>query len=254
MPSCSYDGAPSGPQPSALKDFTSSPPEPQDSPTASEFHRLRSTVNSLGVGLCILDGKGLVISVNPAAERLLGWRESELAGISLLKRIDPQHSQGKKSPVLKARKQKNSKNQDGAIAPTLSLQEAIANRQPCSNWDDEFLCRDGKILLVSYFFNPVIEGDEISVLVFFEQGEHQHISMLQAVLDATDAGIIAVDTKGNVCNYNQKFVEIWGLSDAAEKLSRSPAGNSEKNIATEFPFAREQLKDPQRFIEHSATY
>jgi PAS domain S-box-containing protein len=249
--SCSYDGAPSQEQPLALKDFASSPPSPQDSPTASEFDRLRSTVNSLGVGLCILDGKGLVISVNPAAERLLGWRESELAGISLLNRIAPQQKQGKKSPVLKARKQKNHKNEDGAIAHTLSLQEAIANRQPCSNWDYEFLRSDGKILPVSYFFNPVIEGGEISVLVFFEQGEHQQLSMLQAVLDSTDAGIIAVDTKGNVCNYNQKFVEMWGLSQVAGKLSRSPAGNSEKNIATEFPFAREQLKDPQRFLERA---
>jgi PAS domain S-box-containing protein len=251
--SCSYDSTLSHDEPVvALQDLASSPQSPQDSPTASEFDRLRATANSLGAGLCILDVKGLVISVNPEAERLLGWRESELAGVALLERIAPQQKQGKKSPVLKARKQKPSKSQDGAIAPTLSLQQAIADRQPCSNWDDEFLCRDGKILPVSYFFNPAVEGGEISILVFFEMREDQRsLSMLQAVLESTDAGILAVDTNGNVCHYNHKFVEMWGLSASQENLHRSPTSQIEKSIATAFPFAKEQLKDPQGFLQNA---
>ncbi|MEG5139729.1 MULTISPECIES: response regulator [unclassified Microcoleus] len=248
--SCSYDGAPSQQQPLALQDLTSSPQSPQDSPTASEFDRLRSTVNTLGAGLCILDGNGLVISVNPEAERLLGWRESELTGVALLERIASQQQQGKKSPVLTDRKQKRSKSADGAIAPTLSLQQAIAHRQPCSNWDDEFLCRDGKILPVSYFFNPAIDGSEISVLVFFDMTEHKRsLSMLPAVIESTDAGILAVDNNGNVWHYNQRFVEMWGWSEAAGKLSISPTSSIKNNIATGFSFAREQLKDPQAFIQ-----
>jgi PAS domain S-box-containing protein len=250
--SCSYDSTPSQQEPVALQDLASSPQSPQDSPTTSEFDRLRSTVNILGAGLCILDGNGFVISVNPEAERLLGWRESELAGLSLLEHIARQQKQSQKSPVLKAPKQKNSKNAEGAIAPTIGLAEAIASAKPCSNWDGEFLCHDGKILPVSYFFNPAVEGGEISVLVFFEKGEHQRSTqMLEAVLESTDAGILAVDSNGNVSHYNQKFVEMWGLAEAAGKLSRSPTSQIEKTIATAFPFAREQLKDPQGFLQNA---
>ncbi|MEP6519372.1 response regulator [Microcoleus vaginatus] len=261
--SCSYDGAQSQQelqqqdclnlQTVALKDVTESPQSPQDSPTASEFDRLRASVNSLGAGLCILDAKGCVISVNPEAERLLGWRESELAGVSLLERIGKQ-KKGNKSQVLTAPKQSLSKSEDRPIAPTLDLQEAIASSQPCNNWDDEFLCRDGKILPVSYFFHPAVEGSEISVLVFFdifEIREHkQSLSILQAVLKSTDAGILAVDRNGKICNYNQKFLEMWGLSASQGKLSRSTFATLKNTIKTGFPFDREQLKYPQRFLEN----
>ncbi|MEG3920478.1 response regulator [Microcoleus sp. T3_A4] len=258
--SCSYDGTRSQQEPLlqaclssqsvTQQDFASSPQSPQDSPTASEFDRLRASVNSWGAGLCILDAKGCVISVNPEAERLLGWRESELAGFSLLECIGKQ-KKGNKSQVLTATKQSPSNTEDGTIASTLDLQQAIASSQPCNNWDDEFLCRDGKILPVSYFFHPAVEGSEISVLVFFDIREHkQSLSILQAVLKSTDAGILAVDRNGNICNYNQKFLEMWGLSASQGTLSRSTIGTVKNTLKTGLPFAREQLKDPQRFLEN----
>ncbi|MEG3842297.1 response regulator [Microcoleus sp. herbarium14] len=256
--SCSYDKAQNHQEPQqqatlsfekeAFQDLASSPESPQDSPTASEFEELRALVNSLGAGLCILDAKGFVISVNPAAEDLLGWRESELSGVSLLERIASQQKKGQKSPVLTDRL---SKSEDRPIAPTLCLPEAIASGKACSNWDGEFLCRDGKILPVSYFFNPAVVGGEISVLLFFDIREHKRsLSMLQAVLESTDAGILAVDSNGNVCHYNQKFVEMWGLSASKGKLSRSTIGQVKKTIPTGFPFALEKLKDPQGFLQN----
>ncbi|MEG4309510.1 MULTISPECIES: response regulator [unclassified Microcoleus] len=262
--SCSYDGVQNqqelqqqdclNNETVALKDLTDSPQSPQDSPTASEFDRLRASVNSWGAGLCILDAKGCVISVNPEAERLLGWRESELAGVSLLERIGKQNK-GNKSQVLTAPKQSASKSEDRPIAPTLDLQQAIASGQPCNNWDDEFLCRDGKILPVSYFFHPAVEGSEISVLVFFDifdiREHKQSLSILQAVLKSTDAGILAVDRNGNICNYNQNFLEMWGLSASQGKLSRSTFGTVKNTIETGLPNAREQLQDPQIFLENA---
>ncbi|MGB7890380.1 MAG: response regulator [Microcoleus sp.] len=261
--SCSYDGVQSqqelqqqdcwNSETVALKDLTDSPQSPKDSPTASQFDRLRASVNSWGAGLCILDAKGCVISVNPEAERLLGWQESELAGVSLLERIGKQNK-GNKSQVLTVPKQFPSKIEDRPIAPTLDLQEAIASGQPCNNWDDEFLCRDGKMLPVSYFFHPAVEGSEISVLVFFDifdiREHKQSLSILQAVLKSTDAGILAVDRNGNICDYNQKFIEMWGLSPSQGKLSRSTFGTLKNTLKTGLPFDREQLKYPQRFLEN----
>ena len=244
-------------EPVALQDFAPSPQSPQDSPTASSIDRLRATVNSLGARLCIIDAKGYVISVNPEAEGLLGCVESELAGVSLLERIARRQNQSKKSQVLTAPKQSQSLSEDAAIAPTLGLQEARSSGQPSSNLEDLFRSHDGKILPVSYFFYPAVEGGEISFLVFFDifdiniiREHKQLLSMLQAVLESTDAGILAVDRNGNICNYNQKFVEMWGLSASQGKLSRSTFGTVKKTIFTEFPFAREQLKHPQGFIEN----
>src|SRR4028119_598971 len=233
-------------EPVALQDFAPSPQSPQDSPTASSIDRLQATVNSLGALLCIIDAKGFVISVNPEAERLLGCRDSEQAGVSLLERIASQQNQSKKSQVLTAPKQSPSKSEDAAIAPTLGLQQARASGQPSSNWEDQFRSHDGKILPVSYFLNPAVEGGEISVLMCFDINiirEHkQLLLMLQAVLESTEAGILAVDSNGNICNYNQKFVEMWGLSASQGKLSRSTFDRVKKTIFTGFPFAREQLK------------
>ena len=237
-----------------LQDFAPSPQSPQDSPTASSIDRLRATLNSLGARLCIIDANGFVISVNPEAERLLACGESELAYVSLLERIASQQNQSKKSQVLTAPKQSPSKSEDAAIEPTLGLQEARASGQPSSNWEEQFQSHDGKILPVSYFFNPAVEGGEISVLMCFDINiirEHkQLLSMLQAVLESTDAGILAVDSNGNICNYNQKFVEMWGLSASLGKLSRSTFDRVKETIFTGFPNAREQLKDPQGFIEN----
>jgi PAS domain S-box-containing protein len=265
--SCSYDCAVWQQKPQvqvclssesvALQDLTPSPQSPQESPTASSIDRLQATVNSLGVLLCIIDSKGFVISVNPEAVRLLGCRESELAGVSLLERIVSQQNQSKKSQVLTAPKQSPSNSEDAAIAPTLGLQEARASGQPSSNWEAQFWSHDGKILPVSYFLNPAVEGGEISVLVFFDifdiniiREHKQLLSMLQAVLESTDAGILAVDSNGNIWTYNQKFVEMWGLSATQGKLSRSTFDRVKKTLFTGFPFATEQLKNPQGFIEN----
>ncbi len=229
---------------------------PDDS-TISELDRLRATVNSLGAGLLTLDSQGLVLCVNPEAERLLGWRKSELVGVALLSRISLKQMKVKKSKVLSSKQQEFSNTENLPIATSLSLQQAIASNLPYSHSDDQFLCRDGTILPVSYFFNPAALGGNISVLVFFDIGEQKRsareqersLSMLQSVLESTDAGIIAVDNNGNVCNYNQKFVEMWGLSEAQE-FNRSNVGTLQKHTKTAFPFALRQLKDPQDFLKN----
>ncbi|MEG3862508.1 response regulator [Microcoleus sp. herbarium12] len=264
--SCSYGGAQSqqaGLNSQAVgwhEDLTLSPQSPQDSPTASEVDRLRATVNSLGAGLCILDSNGLVTSVNPEAQRLLGWAESELAGLGLLERINSPQNKGNKLQIVTGLKQPSSIGCSADRAPALCcLQEAIDSRQPCNSWEGEFLCRDGKILPVSYFFNPAVEGAEISVLVFFDRREHQQATreqersllMLQEVLEATDAAIIAVDKDGGLCCFNQKILEMWGVVANVKKLSSSAEGKVKKTRKAAFNIAAGKLKNPKKFRENA---
>ena len=42
------------------------------------------------------------------------------------------------------------------------------------------------------------------------------VSLLEATLEATADGILVLNDKGKVINYNQKFIDIWGLSKEIE--------------------------------------
>ncbi|MGA8896659.1 MAG: PAS domain-containing protein, partial [Planktothrix agardhii] len=53
----------------------------------AERDRARSVISSLGAGLCILNPLGRLLSMNPEAERLLGWSEVELVGNPVLEWI-----------------------------------------------------------------------------------------------------------------------------------------------------------------------
>ena len=233
--------------------------------TDSEIESLRATASSLGAGLCLLDPRGSVLAVNPEAERLLGWRESELAGTLLLDRIFLKPKKAKKSKVLRSQQPPENSLPNSPIETKISLKEAIAKNQPCRSPDDRFLCRDGKVLPVSYFFNPATDGSKIAVLVFFDiteakgraREQERSLSMLQGVLESADAGILAVDRNGNICSYNQKFIEMWGLTAANEKLGRAHGKSSltetselKRQAKTMFPFAMHQLKHPQKFLKN----
>ena len=51
---------------------------------SKERDRLEAMIACLGDGLCMFDGNGQVVLLNPEGERLLGWTQAELAGEQLL--------------------------------------------------------------------------------------------------------------------------------------------------------------------------
>jgi PAS domain S-box-containing protein len=65
------------------------------------------------------------------------------------------------------------------------------------------------------------------------------LSLLTATLDATDDGILVVDTAGKEVSFNRRFVEMWRIPD-----SIIAARDDEKTLA----FVMDQLKDPDAFI------
>ncbi|HLO49316.1 MAG TPA: response regulator [Kamptonema sp.] len=219
----------------------------------AEIEEWRSLIYSLGVGLCTLDSRGCAIYLNLEAERLLGWGLSELAGEPLLARISVTVGRAGTWGVgeLGTIPEGELDSDRPGMETQLPLREAIAAGQACNNLEAQFLCRDGKILPVSYFFNPIIGGNGSSVLVFFDIAERQRVtrelerslSMLQAVFESTDAGILAVDRQGKVCNFNQKFVAMWGLHD--NSMLMQPG----KEPPAALPFVIRQLKSPQAFLK-----
>lgn len=97
----------------------------------------------------------------------------------------------------------------------------------------EYFRRDGSRITVRE--NARVVRDESGQVLYYEgtfediterkkaEQELQHsLSLLQATLDSTADGILAFDLKGQVLSYNQRFLDLWGLS-YAELMSLSPS-------------------------------
>jgi PAS domain S-box-containing protein len=70
----------------------------------------------------------------------------------------------------------------------------------------------------------------------------ESVSILNATLESTADGILVVDTKGNIENFNKKFLEMWGIP---EDIGVSDA-NSEIRIQM-----LSRLKDPEKIMRET---
>ena len=128
--------------------------------------QLRMVTNEVGNGLIIVDGIGLVKWMNPEAERLLGWTETELYDHNLHAVVHVTAS----GEVLHE-----------GDCPTM---KAISTRQRQQGNHEFFLTKDRELLPVSVVVSPLPEGpfgggavisfkDELEHLAFAKQLRHQ---------------------------------------------------------------------------------
>lgn len=73
-----------------------------------------------------------------------------------------------------------------------------------------------------------------------EESRERTVALLESALDATQDGLLIVDTEGNIIQYNQAFIDIWELP---EEVAES--GDDERALAA----AVEKVKDPESFRE-----
>jgi PAS domain S-box-containing protein len=111
--------------------------------------------NSLGEGAYVLDGDGLLLDLNPAAERLLGWTRDELAGREIHDAIHYLRTDGSPFP-----------REECELLGVLSTGDEVAGTA------DAFVRRDGTLLPIAYVSSPVIVDEQIvgAVLAFWPLG------------------------------------------------------------------------------------
>ena len=111
------------------------------------LHRI---IDSMGDGVFVLDAKGRLLSINREGERLLGWRESELAHRNLHEAIHHTRPDGTPFP-----------------AEGCPVHQSLLGRIFRVD-DDHFIHKDGTFLPVSHTTAPLREGGRIigSVAVF----------------------------------------------------------------------------------------
>ncbi|MBD0300665.1 MAG: PAS domain S-box protein, partial [Tolypothrix sp. T3-bin4] len=81
-------------------------------------------------------------------------------------------------------------------------------------------------------------GNEIAERKRTEAELEKSSSLLQTILESTADGVIAISCKGDIINFNQKFVEMWQVPESIM---------SSKNHSQWLAFYRNQLKDPEVF-------
>ncbi|HET7909165.1 MAG TPA: PAS domain S-box protein, partial [Nitrospira sp.] len=104
--------------------------------------------SNIGEGLYTVDSKGLVVSVNVAAERLLGWTRDELVGRNMHELAHYKHPDGKPFP-----------------ADHCAIVRVLMTGTPLVGHEDLFIRRDGTFFDVVCSVSPIRSRDEITGLV-----------------------------------------------------------------------------------------
>jgi PAS domain S-box-containing protein len=205
---------------------------------------------SFHFGVCLLDRQGCLLSINIEAENLLGWKQEELKNQPLWERIGEKHSvKSYLSETETTGKEKDKPHFDDAITTGI----------PYCQLDTRFFSRDGKILDVATFLSPIKEENNEThgfLLIFFDQSEQKQanlqlkrvLSLVEAIVESTDMGILAIDRGGKVCKFNQQFSKLWGFSEETLFHNTHEDNQSQGSIPRVFSLVLQKLKSPQNFL------
>jgi PAS domain S-box-containing protein len=107
--------------------------------------------NNLGEGVYALDREGLLIYMNPAAQRMLGWQQEELLDHNMHEAIHFQRADG--TP---------------ASAEECPLLDVMDSEKTVSNEDDVFTRKDGSMFPVAYTSAPIkMDGEIVGAVLSF---------------------------------------------------------------------------------------
>ena len=127
----------------------------QESVLTQSRERLRQALqyqeaifSNIGEGLYTVNRQGLVVSMNPAAERLFGWTKDELVGRKMHDVTHYKHPDGRPFPA-----------EDCAGLQVLLTGVSLVNQE------DVFIRKDGSFFHVVYSASPIRSGDDITGLV-----------------------------------------------------------------------------------------
>jgi PAS domain S-box-containing protein len=205
---------------------------------------------SFHFGVCLLDRQGCLVSINTEAENLLGWKQEELKNQPLWERIGEKHSlKSYLSETETTGKERDKPN----------FYHAIATGTPYCQLDTRCFSREGKILDVATFLSPIKEENNETqgfLLIFFNQSEQKQanlqlqrsLSLVEAIVESIDMGILAIDRGGKVCKFNQQFRKLWGFSEETLFHNAEEDNQSQGSIPRVFSLVLQKLKSPQNFL------
>ncbi len=192
-----------------------------------------TTLRSIGDAIIVTDTRGRITFMNSVAERLTGWKLREAVGLELtrvFRIINEESREPVSNPVEKVL-------QHGSI-------EGIANHTVLITKDESEISIDnnaspvrdeqGKLIGVVLVFRDVADRRRA------EKERERSLSLHRTILESTADGILVVDVEGKVVSYNEKFSELWNISD--EVLEK-------RNDKVLLDFVLSQFQNPNQFLE-----
>ena len=169
----------------------------------NQAERLSAIINTTVDGIIVIDGSGLIESLNPAGERLFGYAESEVVGrnVSILmpSPFHEEHDQyleryqtTGQAAIIGTGRQVRGKRKDGSVFPLhLSVGEMFV---------------DGERK-----FTGVLH--DLTLRVELEERLRASEAKWRAVIDSAIDGIIVIDARGSIEAFNPAAARMFGYGE-----------------------------------------
>ncbi len=198
----------------------------EDALSRSE-ENLSITIHSIGDGMIATDNHGLIVRMNPVAERLCGWNLADAAGRPLAEVFNIINSETREPAADPVRKVFANGEITG-LANHTSLISKNGNEYQIADSAAPIKNRDGEITGVVLVFSDVTETYAAQKLI--EKNEARYRSLLSNL----EAGIVVHAADTSIVMNNQRASDLLGLSDdqLRGKTATDPAWKfvSENNI------------------------
>ena len=183
--------------------------------------KYRSLMEEASDGILITDLDANFLDVNPRGCEILGYTREELLGLNIRALFAPEDLE--KLPLRL----------DELRAGLPVLVERWARRKDGRSIPVEISARrlDAHRLVGIY--------RDISERKRAESEIRSALSMLEATLESTGDGILVVDDRGRIINFNQRFLQMWGIP------TEIVAARDDNRALT---YVLDQLRDPRGFL------
>ena len=162
-------------------------------------NRYRDLVDNSNDFIWIHDLEGKLISVNKAAERLIGFPQERLIGRNIREVLDPQVRNEFTSYLTTIRK----------TGAALGLVRIITSA------GEKRIHEYNSTLRTEGVAAPFVQGicRDVTDRVVVEKRLTKTLSLLTATLESTPGGIIAVDNNRRILTCNSEFVRMWRIPE-----------------------------------------
>lgn len=166
-----------------------------------------AALDNLVEGLYTTDRDGLLVTMNPAAEKLLGWKLEELRGRLIHEVVHHMRPDGT------------------TVAPaSCEIQKVLSTGTPRIDVDDQFVRKDGTFIDVRYSSSPLVDSGHVIglVVVFRDVSERRRIenkireseARFRAMFTQAGVGVCLIGPDCVLEKVNPKFCEIVGFDES----------------------------------------